>query len=397
MWLIRHFAHRSRGSDWRAYFLIACVAILALLLAGASWSAHRSASEREAAEAWRTHTVEVLLETDRLRTAALQQIRGERGYLLTDDRRFLDPYLRGRRDAAEARDGLAKLVSDNPAQIARLRKLDSEIVRLETVFETMIEQQADGRNAEAVRYLRRGNDRVAMETILATLADIETVERGLLAERTALADRRARENELYQYGLTLVGAMLLVLAGLATVYVRRAVDAEAEARRELQRSAATDALTGRANRRSFMESLDRAIARADESSQLCVAIFDIDHFKRVNDRFGHPAGDAVIREVTNRGAASLRQRDVIARIGGEEFAVILPKADVTGAQIVCERLRVAIDGKPVRYGDAIIPFTVSVGIAEYAPGDDLDHILARADCALYEAKTGGRNQVRIAA
>lgn len=399
MWLIRHFARRSRGSDWRAYFLIGCVAILALLLAGASWSAQRSASERSANEARQTQTLEVLLETDRLRTAALQQIRGERGYLLTDDPLFLQPYRTGVRDAQDARTRLAQLIANNPAQTRRLAAMEEQFERLNAVFSAMIEQQETGRNAEAIFYIRQGADRLAIEAILVGLSEIERAERKLLREQTALAQRRARENELYQYGLTGIGALLLVLAAVATFYVRRAVDAEAQARRELQRFAATDALTGLPNRRSFMESLGRALDRAqiDSSRKLCVAIFDIDHFKRVNDRFGHPAGDEVIREVGVRAHDSLRTRDFVGRIGGEEFAIVLPKADIEGAKTVCERLRLAIDGRPVRHGDAIIPFTISVGVAEFQSGDDIDHIMARADEALYEAKTGGRNQVRVAA
>ena len=399
MWLIRHFAWRSRGSDWRAYFLIGCVAILALLLAGASWSAQRSASERSANEARQTQTLEVLLETDRLRTAALQQIRGERGYLLTDDPLFLQPYRAGVRDAEDARARLAQLIANNPAQTRRLAAMEEQFERLNAVFSAMIEQQETGRNAEAIFYVRQGADRRAIEAILAGLSEIERAERELLREQTALAQRRARENELYQYGLTGIGALLLILAAVATFYIRRAVDAEAQARRELQRFAATDALTGLPNRRSFMEALGRSLARAqsDPSRKLCVAIFDIDHFKRVNDRFGHPAGDEVIREVGVRADDSLRTRDFVGRIGGEEFAIILPKADIEGAKTVCERLRLAIDGKPVRHGDAIIPFTISMGVAEFQSGDDIDHIMARADEALYEAKTGGRNQVRVAA
>ena len=399
MWLIRHFARRSRGSDWRAYFLIACVAGLALLLAGASWSAQRSASERSANEIRQTQTLKVLRETDRLRTAALQQIRGERGYLLTDDPLFLKPYRTGARDARDARARLAELVAENPAQTRRLEAMEEQFDRLDAVFSAMIEQQETGRNAEAIFYIRQGTDRRAIEEILAGLSEIERAERELLLEQTSLAQRRARENELYQYGLTGIGALLLILAAVATFYIRRAVDAEAQARRELQRFAATDSLTGLPNRRSFMESLGRSLDRAqnDPSRKLCVAIFDIDHFKRINDRFGHPAGDEVIREVGVRADDSLRTRDFVGRIGGEEFAIILPKADIEGAKTVCERLRLAIDGKPVRHRDAIIPFTISVGVAEFQSGDDIDHIMARADEALYEAKTGGRNQVRVAA
>ena len=93
----------------------------------------------------------------------------------------------------------------------------------------------------------------------------------------------------------------------------------------------------------------------------------------------------------------MRQRDLVSRIGGEEFAVILPRADIDTAHIACERMRDAIAASPIVHGEAIIAFTASVGVAEFQPGDDIDHLLARADAALYEAKTGGRNQVRLAA
>ncbi|MDG5748532.1 diguanylate cyclase [Qipengyuania sp. XHP0207] len=399
MWLINSVARRSRGSGWRAYFLIACVALLAVLLGGASWSAYRSSVERNVAEAWQVHTLEVLLETDRLRTSTLQQIRGERGYLLTGDANFLRPYESGRQASIEAREKLAALIADNAEQTARLRAMDDEFSRLGEVLEAMIEQQQDGRGAEAIAYVRRGADREAIEAILSGLEQIEATERQLLADRTEAAQQRARENELYQYGLALVGLSLLVLAMVTSFHVRRALDAEAEIRRELLRSAATDPMTGLPNRRSFMEALARSLARADAdpSRDLCIAIFDIDHFKRINDRFGHPAGDAVICEVGARAHDALRKRDLVARIGGEEFAIILPKANLDGALAVCERLRMTIDGQPVRHGDAIIPFTISIGVAEFQRGDDMDHIMARADGALYEAKTGGRNQVRIAA
>lgn len=399
MWLIRQVSRRSRRSDWRGYFLIACVALLALLLAGASWSALQSSRERRAAESWQVHTLEVLLETDRLRVASLQQIRGERGFLLTGNSSFLAPYRKGVADARAAHDRLEQLIADNPAQARRLAAMNDEFARLDMVFSAMIDQERTGRHAEAVHFVRLGNDRDAIDGILRQLDAIESVERGLLAQRTATARRRAEANERYQYALTLIGALLLALSAMATFSVRRALTAEAAAVRELQKSASTDALTGLANRRSFIAALERSLTRAggERRTELCLAIFDIDHFKRVNDRFGHPAGDAVIREVAERSAAALRGRDLVGRIGGEEFAIILPKADIAMAESLCERLRAAVAGRPIVHHDAIIPFTISIGIAEFQPGDDVDHIMARADAALYDAKTGGRNQVRLAA
>lgn len=145
--------------------------------------------------------------------------------------------------------------------------------------------------------------------------------------------------------------------------------------------------------------MERSILRAgnDPGRKLSLAIFDIDHFKRINDRFGHPAGDDVIREVAVRALDSLRKRDLVGRIGGEEFAVILPGADLHTAAEACERLRAALAVRPIRYKDAIIPFTASIGVAEFTVADDLDHLMTRADAALYDAKTSGRDRVALAA
>lgn len=399
MWVVKQIATRSRGSDWRGYFLIACVIILALLLAGTSWSAWQSSIERAAAEARQDYTLEVLLETDQLRTAALQQIRGGRGYLLTGKRIFLTPHTEGKRSASAAYDRLSGLLADNGDQAPRIRALKTDLAHLDTVIGSMIASAADGRQADALRTMRSGSDRDAIEAIIRTLDEIEGTERAALATRTAIAQSRAIANERYQYMLAGIGLLLLWLSILATVYVRKALAREHAVRRELEQFALTDPLTGLPNRRAFMKALTRSMARAelDRDRKLSLAIFDIDHFKRVNDLFGHPAGDAVIKEVGARASKALRERDLVGRIGGEEFAVLLPRADIETARFACERLREAIAGAPIVHGDAIIPVTASIGIAEFQPGEDSDNLMICADAALYEAKTGGRNQVRLAA
>ena len=134
MWVVKQIATRSRGSDWRGYFLIACVIILALLLAGTSWSAWQSSIERAAAEARQDYTLEVLLETDQLRTAALQQIRGGRGYLLTGKRIFLTPHTEGKRSASAAYDRLSGLLADDTDQAPRIRALKTDLAHLDTVI-----------------------------------------------------------------------------------------------------------------------------------------------------------------------------------------------------------------------------------------------------------------------
>lgn len=398
MWLVKQLAKRSRGSDLRSYALLGCVALLALLLLGASWSAASSSREREAARDWQLHTLDVLMESDAMRVVALQMMRGTRGYLLTQSNDFLRPYHKARAAWPAHLGNLARLTADNPRQQRRIGSLSSEFNHLDEVFAKMIALERDGRNTEAVALVKTGVGRLALETIMRELDGIAADERALLARRTERAETAARRNDIYQYCLTLVGLLLLALSLVAAVFVRRALAAEGEARRRLQTFASTDTLSGLPNRRSFMDALERSTLRAegDTSRHMAVAIFDIDHFKGVNDRYGHPAGDEVIVEVARRALDAVRGRDLVARIGGEEFGVILPAADIETARVVCERMREAICSKPVRTGSAIVPVTVSVGLAEWEHGDSGARLLARADAALYVAKGGGRNQVRLA-
>jgi diguanylate cyclase (GGDEF)-like protein len=156
-----------------------------------------------------------------------------------------------------------------------------------------------------------------------------------------------------------------------------------------------DALTGLANRRAFEEELAREVARSGRSGgPLSVVALDVDRFKAVNDGHGHAAGDAVLREVAARACAAVRAGDLAARIGGEEFALLLPGAALPGALELAERLRAAIAAAPVEAGGARLAVTVSLGCATLGPGEPADALLARADARLYEAKRSGRDRVR---
>lgn len=166
-----------------------------------------------------------------------------------------------------------------------------------------------------------------------------------------------------------------------------------QAAREAMVLAETDPLTGIANRRRTMLVLDRAIAEARlDGRPLSIAMFDIDHFKRINDRYGHHGGDAVLRRVAGDAGGVLRRGDTIGRIGGEEFVMILPGATAQTAMAVAERARAAI----VAGGDDP-RVTISVGVAELLLDESVETLLHRTDQALYAAKDGGRNTLRLAA
>ena len=162
---------------------------------------------------------------------------------------------------------------------------------------------------------------------------------------------------------------------------------------ELQRLATTDALTLLANRRAFFERGQPALETARRyGHQVAMLMIDVDHFKSINDRYGHGAGDTMLRLLADRLREVLRQADLIARIGGEEFAALMPETDLDAAMQVAERLREMCDGlTPDATAEAAV--SISIGVAQWRGGESLEHLLERADAALYRAKRAGRNRV----
>lgn len=170
----------------------------------------------------------------------------------------------------------------------------------------------------------------------------------------------------------------------------------AEANEKLYLLAITDPLTGLHNRRHFFELANLEIAAAQRYERpLSVMMVDLDHFKQVNDQFGHLAGDQVLKAFAKRTLDCVREVDVVGRYGGEEFALLLPDTALLAAVEMGERLRLAISSTPIQTEDADVPVTVSVGVAEYLYGEEItsDALFDRADQALYDAKEGGRDRV----
>lgn len=168
--------------------------------------------------------------------------------------------------------------------------------------------------------------------------------------------------------------------------------------RELHRLASTDALTGARNRRVFLENVTLERARVRRyGRRSALLMLDLDHFRQVNEAHGQAAGDAVLRHCVKLASASLRQTDMIGRLGGEEFGILLADTDLEGAIEFGERLRSKVNASAIRHGGVQIRVTVSIGIAGFKREDPhVDAVLARADSALQLAKSGGRNRVECA-
>ncbi len=166
---------------------------------------------------------------------------------------------------------------------------------------------------------------------------------------------------------------------------------------ETRQSLLEDALTGAQNRRGMDAILTREVARAKRGdNRLAVAMIDVDHFKRVNDTYGHDAGDHLLVHLTMIAKSVLRESDALVRYGGEEFLLILPDADLKGAEFVLDRLRQVVSKSPFMYEDKKIQVTVSAGLAQMKEDENGHSLILRADKALYQAKEAGRNRIKVA-
>ncbi|MBJ7312696.1 CHASE domain-containing protein [Rugamonas sp. CCM 8940] len=298
-----------------------------------------------------------------------------------------EPPLAGVRD-------LARHLRERPAELARLAGL-VRILDVNAAALAQVGAPPGGKDVAALG-LAQNFAAGAMDGFAAALAALAEGRQLFACEGSFLRlDGVARQNEL----------TLLVMPGhtLSLDFVIVSTLDITERKRmndELLLLATTDFLTGLPNRREFMARLEDEQARLqrDGNARAAVLMLDIDHFKRVNDEFGHAAGDAVLRHLAELMRDGQRKIDTLGRVGGEEFAVLLPGADLAAAGAFAERLRQRIADSPLQLDGRRLTVTVSVGIGALSGADaGFDAALIRADQALYSAKRGGRNRVELSA
>lgn len=206
-----------------------------------------------------------------------------------------------------------------------------------------------------------------------------------------------REGTVEMFWLVFAALVPLVMATPVVAYLLELVRRLGRAKGEIEELARRDALTGLLNRRAFFEAAQASLDRSrDEPGPLTLLVLDADHFKRINDGHGHAAGDEALKLIAATLLAATRQYDLVGRIGGEEFAVLLRGAAPDEASLVAERIVSAVRLADFRRAGRPVPLSVSVGIATLQPGLDLDGLFARADAALYAAKRAGRGRSRLA-
>jgi diguanylate cyclase (GGDEF)-like protein len=315
---------------------------------------------------------------------------------------------RMRGDAA----GALALYRSGAAEFARL-ELDADELR---ALREVVDLQLAGTGADdlptTIARLIQLSDRVNRAERDAAAADFEERLRyaesdAELARANAVAEAERLRAEVtdnrFRYSL-LAGTLAIgLLAVMVALYAhqRRYAALMRERGREMEIAASTDFLTSVHSRRFITEAGARAVelARAEGGHHgLAVAIVDVDHFKRINDRYGHAVGDEALKAVAAAMRAVCREGDLLGRYGGEEFAVLLRGIGPEHAVAAAERLRRAVAGVKLTHGEDTIAPTASIGVATLVPQDrSFEHLLTRADHALYRAKAGGRNRVEAAA
>ena len=285
-----------------------------------------------------------------------------------------------RREVAKDRDNLTGLLFE----VAR------ELVQTEKEFLTSLLQDQCNRQDGSMTFtenlkeqVTQIEDTLTQETNVARLRELVIgrlgVIRKTIAERRRLEEHRTKDFE----------------ARISRLRIR--LEKNNEELCHIQRAAEEDALTGILNRRALMRCLDDYLKEFSSSHKAsCFIMMDLDNFKNINDRYGHLNGDKVLAAIGKCLKSRLRKHDLTFRYGGEEFSVILSNLFLNDALAVAEQLRVMIENLEFVYKEERIPVTVSLGVTEFRAGDSPDDLIGRADCALYQAKSKGRNQVIVA-
>lgn len=292
--------------------------------------------------------------------------------------------------AQEKISNIARNYSGDPTQLPRLRQ---HLQSLDEMTALVIKQLADGHYAQANALLE-----TAWNTRFAKVAELNAA---VLAHADLRASEYVAESEKRMASHTRRGityaALLVSLFLLVGLFVGGRIY---QLHLEADKFAFTDFLTGIANRRHFIHELESEIRRFQRyGSPFSFAMVDIDFFKKINDQYGHHAGDLVLQNFCLRCVSALRTSDMVGRLGGEEFGILMPMADLNEAARVIERLRSEIDHSVMSEQGEQIHYTASFGLvstAQLGPQDGLTQLMRMADFALYTAKQQGRNRVYIA-
>ncbi len=376
--------------------LVAGIAIISILLtiAGVVLYAALTESNYKAAEV--EHSNEVLTELEATLSILKDGETGQRGYIITGQDIYLEPFREADQHAGEK---LARLKMLTESSDFHREQIIAAEPLIESKFELMrrtIKLRHDDGFEAAQKVIETNQGKNIMDAIRRVFAKMETYENSNLNEVKAASEARVYNVIIAFTGLF---ALIFTLFVLVYIFVRRDIAERNRLAAELQMIATTDELTGVFNRREANRLLKQEMSRSRRfHNPTAIMLLDIDHFKSVNDTYGHQTGDEVLKWFAEKISADVRKVDLTTRFGGEEFMVILPETNEKGALVIAERIRRLIAEQPFADNsknekNLKIPITVSIGVAEMKADDSESDLIKSADDSLYRAKTIGRNRV----
>jgi diguanylate cyclase (GGDEF)-like protein len=295
---------------------------------------------------------------------------GEVNFVTTERRA---PRISDRRGAGSA--CLIVYASEDPLQVGRWHELTDKVVT--------IGRSPDSTIVIECQTVSRSHARIERRDRAVVLVDCRSLN------GTYVGDERVREHALRSGDLIMIGPCILK-------YLAEG-DLETSYNEQIYRLVITDGLTGIFNRRAFEERIKEKVYDAMRHARpLSLLMFDLDHFKKVNDTYGHTAGDQVLKMVASVVRGRIREGDVFSRYGGDEFALLLPETPKAMAAQLAEKIRAAVADSELIFEDRVIRVTVSMGVAEALPEFRARYqLVTEADARLYDAKRGGRNRVGV--
>jgi len=366
-----------------------------LLLLGAGWFAVDSGRSYLVADA----QADRLRDAERALLAVELSLRGaesgQRGYLLTGREEHLRPYVRALEDIGGQIVEARELLAEQPEALQLFWKVDA-LVRFKLAeLQHTIELKRDSELDSTLRIPGTRADLMEMDPIR---AQIDQIQKLLRAKVNAELARSAQRSSLTMVGALLTGVIVAGLAIAAYLVIAWDLRERRQLASRIEEQANRDPLTQLANRRSFKESLELALAEArQDRSHVGLLFLDLDGFKTVNDQHGHDTGDALLVEIARRFRETMCESDLLGRLGGDEFALMAPHAkdEQELAQLAQRLLRSLGDPNQPRLSEH--PIGASIGIALFpAHAADLRGLMAAADAAMYEAKRAGKNRIAFA-
>jgi diguanylate cyclase (GGDEF)-like protein len=390
----KEHAWSARQNRTAVVTLVSGVAAASLLVLLITWSVFSIISDFKSVATLKARNHEVIATLNRLQIHLTNAEKSERGYLVGSEF-SAEPYVKAVDEARWTTDLIHALMSSNSSQRAAAVELDRLVEAKIGTLQYLVEMRDAGSMQSAQLLMSVDQDKLETDRINDMLRKMELHENALLNDALLIRDKAYTK-----LWIMLAAVTFILFSGAAWHYrgVRRIVQQAAKAQAEMRYLANHDALTGLPNRRLLQENLDRQITSAGKDRQLFAVMYmDLDGFKKVNDTLGHDTGDELLQYVARRLKTTIRASDTVARIGGDEFIIVLPQLHDAHIATHIAGLLVESISRPYTIKGQAVRVSASIGISFYPRnGTTSSELLDLADQALNEAKTSGKNQYRLA-